>query len=46
MNKTIKYGFGLSDTECFEDMFDTVEELLAFAQDAYENPEGNYWDVS
>jgi hypothetical protein len=44
MNKKIKYGFGLSDTECFGDMFDTVEELLAFAQDAYENPDGNYWD--
>ncbi len=44
MENTVKYGFGLSDTECFCDMFDSVEELLAFAQDAYENPDGNYWD--
>ena len=44
MNKMVKYGFGLSDTECFCDMFDTVEELLEFAQDAYENPDGNYWN--
>ena len=42
--KITKYGFGLSDTECFCDMFDTVDELLSFAQDAYQNPDGNYWD--
>ena len=42
--KKQKYGFGLSDTECFCDEFDTIEELIAFAEDAYKNPDGNYWD--
>lgn len=42
--KKVKYGFGLSDTECFADEFDTVEELIAFAQEAHDNPDGNYWD--
>lgn len=40
----IKYGFGLSDTECFCDMFDTVEEVIEFAEHCYNNPDGNYWD--
>ena len=44
MEKTIKYGCGLSDTECFTDEFDSVDELIAFAQDAHDNPDGNYWD--
>lgn len=44
MNKIVKYGFGLSDTECFCDEFDTIEELIAFAEDAYKNQDGNYWD--
>ena len=43
-DKQIKFGFGLSETECFTDTFNTVEELIAFAQDAYEHPDGNYWD--
>ena len=42
--KEIKYGFGLNDTHCFGDEFDTVKELIAFAQDAHDNPDGNYWD--
>ena len=42
--KKQKYGFGLSDTECFCDEFDTIEELIAFAENAYKNPDGNYWD--
>lgn len=42
--KIIKYGFGLSDTECFTDEFDTIDDLIAFAQDAHDNPDGNYWD--
>ncbi len=43
-DKKVKYGFGLSETECFCDMFDSIDELIAFAQDAYEHPDGNYWD--
>ena len=42
--KKIKYAFGLDEEECFTDTFDTVEELIAFARDAYEHPDGNYWD--
>ena len=42
--KKIKYAFGLDQNHCFDDTFDTVEELIAFAKDAYENPDGNYWD--
>lgn len=42
--KKVKYGFGISDTQCFGDEFDTLEELIAFAQDAHDNPDGNYWD--
>jgi hypothetical protein len=42
--KKVKYGFGLSDTECFCDMFDTVEEVIEFADGCYKNPDGNYWD--
>ena len=42
--KKIKYGFGLSDTECFTNEFDTVDELIAFAQEAHDHPDGNYWD--
>ena len=42
--KKVKFGFGISETECFTDTFDTVEELIAFAKDAYEHPDGNYWD--
>lgn len=43
-NNKVKYGFGISETECFTDMFDSIDELIAFAQDAYEHPDGNYWD--
>lgn len=43
-DKKVKYGFGLSETECFSDMFDSIDELIAFAQDAYEHPDGNYLD--
>ena len=43
-DKKVKYGFGLSDTECFTDMFDSIDEVIAFAQDAYDHPDGNYWD--
>lgn len=39
-----KFTFGLEMEHCFEDTFDTVEELIAFAKDAYEHPDGNYWD--
>ena len=42
--KKQKFGFGLNDNECFCDEFDTIEELIAFAEDAYKNPDGNYWD--
>lgn len=42
--KKIKYAFGLGEEHCFCDTFDTVEELIAFAKDAYEHPDGNYWD--
>jgi hypothetical protein len=42
--KKEKYGFGLCQERCFTDTFDTIEELIAFATDAYNNPDGIYWD--
>lgn len=42
--KQTKYTFGIDEEHCFSDKFDTVEELIAFAKDAYEHPDGNYWD--
>ena len=44
MEEKKKYAFGLDEENCFSDTFDTVDELIAFAKDAYENPDGNYWD--
>ena len=40
----IKYGFGLDCDICFGDEFDTIEELIAFAKSAHDDPDGNYWD--
>ena len=43
--KQAKYTFGIDEEHCFSDEFDSVEELIAFAKDAYEHPDGNYWDA-
>lgn len=40
----IKYCFGLSQERCGTDTFDTIDELLKYAEDCYKNPDGDYWD--
>lgn len=42
--KEVKYCFGLCQERCFGDTFDTIEELVEFAEDCWKNPDGNYWD--
>ena len=44
MKKKIQYCFGLSQERCGTDTFDTIKELLEFAEEAYRNPDGFYWD--
>ena len=42
--KKIKYGFGTSDTHCEPWTFDSVEELLEYAQDSWDSQDGNPFD--
>lgn len=44
--KKVKYGFGLAtdETHCFCDEFDTVEELIEFAKDAWETMDSTYFN--
>ena len=44
--KKVKYGFGLAtdETHCFCDEFDTVEELIEFAKDAWETMDSAYFN--
>lgn len=44
--KKVKYGFGFAtdETHCFCDEFDTVEELIEFAKDAWETMDGAYFN--
>ena len=44
VEKKIKFGFGTSETHCEADMFDTVEELLEFAQASWDKKDGNPFD--
>ena len=38
------FGFGVNDTNIFEDTFDTVEELIEFAQKEFDGENGDYFD--
>lgn len=40
----IKYCFGLSQKRCGSDTFDSVEELVEYAKECYNDPDGDYWD--
>ena len=44
--KKVKYGFGLATdvTHCFCDEFDSVEELIEFAKDAWETEDSTYFN--
>lgn len=38
------YGFGVNDTILFEETFETVDELIEFAQTEYDNENSDYFD--
>ena len=38
------FGFGVNDTRLFGETFDTVEELIEFAQHEYDNENSDYFD--
>ena len=38
------FGFGVNDTRLFPEVFDTVEELIKFAQEEYDGENGTYFD--
>jgi hypothetical protein len=40
----VKFGFCLSDTHCFCEMFDSVQELLEFAIDAWDEQDGDFFN--
>lgn len=40
----VQYCFGTSQERCGCDTFDTIEELIAFADDCYKEADGDYWD--
>jgi hypothetical protein len=42
--QNIKYCFGLSQERCGTDTFDTIDELLEFAEKCYKDCDGEYWD--
>lgn len=46
MNKEekVKYCFGLNQEHHGGDTFDSIEELIEYAENAYKNPDGHYWD--
>lgn len=38
------YGFGVNDTSLFGETFETVDELIEFAQKEYDNENSDYFD--
>lgn len=40
----IQYCFGLTQERCGTDLFDTIEELIEYADDCYKLADGDYWD--
>lgn len=41
--KKLKFGFGLTDTHCFSETFDTVDEVIEFAQEKYDTQNEDYF---
>ena len=42
--KKLKFGFGLNDTHCFGETFDTVDEVIEFAQEEYDAQNSDYFN--
>ena len=42
--KKLKFGFGLHDTHCFGETFDTVDEVIKFAQEEYDSQYSDYFN--
>jgi len=42
--KKLKYAFGTEDTHCEADLFDTIEEVIEYAQASWDNKDGNPFD--
>ena len=40
----IKYGWGIDETHCEAESYDTVEELLEYAQASWDDKDGNPFD--
>lgn len=45
MEKELKFGFGLSETRCETEMFDTIDELLIHAQCMWDNGDAPFDDA-
>lgn len=44
MEEKVKFGFGLDQEHCETDMFDSIEELLEYAQASWDEKDGNPFD--
>jgi hypothetical protein len=44
MKNEVKFGFGIDQDTCETDMFDSVDELLMYAQYSWDNMDGNTFD--
>jgi hypothetical protein len=42
--KKLNFGFGLNDTHCFGETFDTVDEVIEFAQEEYDSQNSDYFN--
>lgn len=42
--KKLKFGFGLNTNHCFSELFDTVEEVIEFAQEKYDSQDEDYFN--
>lgn len=40
----LMYGFGLNEEHCESDEFETLDELIAYAQESWDNQDGNPFD--
>ncbi len=43
-DKKLKYAFGTDDTHCEADLFDTIEEVIEYAQSSWDDKDGNPFD--
>ena len=42
--KQIKFGFGTNEEHCFSDEFDTVQDLINFATEEWDNQNSDYFN--